>query len=125
MSLFPLLQPDLVLGGSVLDLTPGLLAGHQIRGLVLDVDDTIVSIGSKVAQPEIVSWIAEISQIGPICLVTNNPRQFRAGHLRRRRGWRTEAGKGGGSWFRRRLRQWRARRCALHRTNISAWGFRG
>ena len=77
MSLFPLLQPDLVLGSSVLNLTPGLLAQHQIKGLVLDVDDTIVSIGSKVAQPEIVSWIAEISQIGPICLVTNNPNEGR------------------------------------------------
>ncbi len=77
MPLFPRLQPDLVLGSSVLDLTPELLARYQIKGLVLDVDDTIVSIGSKIAQPEIIQWIAEISQVGPICLVTNNPNQVR------------------------------------------------
>jgi uncharacterized protein len=77
MPLFPLLQPDLVLGSSVLALTPELLARHQIQGLVLDVDDTIVPIGSKVAQPELMQWIEQIRQVGPLCLVTNNPSQVR------------------------------------------------
>jgi uncharacterized protein len=81
MALFPLLQPDLVLGGSVLDLTPELLAQHQIKGLVLDVDDTIVSIKSKVAQPALTEWVDRIRQVGPLYLVTNNPSQVRIGAI--------------------------------------------
>lgn len=81
MPLFPLLQPDLVLGSSVLDLTPELLSRYQIKGLVLDVDDTIVPIGSSTAQPELALWIAEIRQIVPLWLVTNNPSQVRIGAI--------------------------------------------
>jgi uncharacterized protein len=81
MPLFPLLQPDLVLGSSVLDLTPELLARHQIEGLVLDVDDTIVPIGSSIAQPELALWIEQIRQIVPLWLVTNNPCQVRIGAI--------------------------------------------
>lgn len=81
MPLFPLLQPDFVLGSSVLDLTPELLARYQIEGLVLDVDDTIVPIGSSTAQPELALWIEEIRQIVPLWLVTNNPSQIRIGAI--------------------------------------------
>ena len=81
MPLFPLLQPDLVLGSSVLQLTPELLARYQIEGLVLDVDDTIVPIGSSTAQPELALWIEEIRQIVPLWLVTNNPSQVRIGAI--------------------------------------------
>jgi uncharacterized protein len=81
MTLFPLLQPDLVLGKSVLDLTPEILTRYQIQGLVLDVDDTIVPIGSSHAQPELAQWIAEIRQIVPLWLVTNNPSQVRIGAI--------------------------------------------
>jgi uncharacterized protein len=72
-----LLQPDLVLGSSVLDLTPEIIAQYQIEGLVLDVDDTIVPIGSSIAQLELVLWIEQISKIVPLWLVTNNPNQVR------------------------------------------------
>ncbi|WP_310425490.1 YqeG family HAD IIIA-type phosphatase [Chamaesiphon sp. VAR_48_metabat_135_sub] len=81
MKPFPLLQPNLVLGKSVLDLTPEILARYQIEGLILDVDDTIVPIGSSVAQPELARWIAEIRQIVPLWLVTNNPSQVRIGAI--------------------------------------------
>jgi uncharacterized protein len=81
MTLFPLLQPNLVLGSSVLKLTPELLAQHQIEGLVLDIDDTIVPIGCDVAQPELALWIEQIRQIAPLWLVTNNPNQVRIGAI--------------------------------------------
>ena len=81
MALFPLLQPDLILGSSVLALTPELLARYRIDGLVLDIDDTIVPIGSNTAQPELALWIAEIRQIVPLWLVTNNPNQVRIGAI--------------------------------------------
>ncbi|MFM2303244.1 MAG: hypothetical protein RLZZ135_652 [Cyanobacteriota bacterium] len=77
LSLFPLLQPDLVLGSSVLNLTPEILAQHQIEGLVLDVDDTIVPINSNIAQLELAVWIEQMSKIVPLWLVTNNPNQVR------------------------------------------------
>ena len=81
MLLFPLLQPDLVLGRSVLDITPEILSRYQIEGLVLDVDDTIVPIGNSFAQPELALWIEEIRQIMPLWLVTNNPSQVRIGAI--------------------------------------------
>jgi uncharacterized protein len=81
MALFPLLQADLVLNRSVLDLTPEILARYQIDGLILDVDDTIVPIGSSKAQPELAQWIEEIRQIVPLWLVTNNPSQVRIGAI--------------------------------------------
>ncbi len=81
MALFPLLQPDLVLGSSVLNLTPELLAQNQIKGLVLDVDDTIVPIGIGIAPPETILWIQQIKEIVPVWLVTNNPNQVRIGAI--------------------------------------------
>jgi uncharacterized protein len=81
MPLFPLLQPDLILGSSVLAITPEMLARYQIEGLVLDVDDTIVPIGTAIAQPELAIWIEEIRQIVPLWLVTNNPSHVRIGAI--------------------------------------------
>jgi uncharacterized protein len=81
MQLFPLLQPDLVLGASVLDLTPAILTQYQIEGLVLDVDDTIVPIGVNIAQPDLIEWIEQTRQIVPVWLVTNNPSQVRIGAI--------------------------------------------
>ncbi len=81
MALFPLLQPDLVLGSSVLNLTPDLLTQYQIDGLVLDVDDTIVPIGIGIAPPELILWIQQIKEIVPVWLVTNNPNQVRIGAI--------------------------------------------
>ena len=81
MALFPLLQPDLVLGSSVLNLTPDLLAHYKIKGLVLDVDDTIVPIGIGIAPPELILWIQQIKEIVPVWLVTNNPNQVRIGAI--------------------------------------------
>ncbi|MFM7905880.1 MAG: YqeG family HAD IIIA-type phosphatase, partial [Microcystis sp.] len=37
-----ILQPDLILGDTILGLTPEILSQHQIKGLILDVDDTLV-----------------------------------------------------------------------------------
>ena len=81
MPLFPLLQPDLILGRSVLAITPAILTRYQIHGLVLDVDDTIVPIGNAVIEPELAVWIEEIRQIVPLWLVTNNPSHVRIGAI--------------------------------------------
>ncbi len=75
--LFSLLQPNLVLGGNILQLTPAILKNYQLKGLVLDIDDTIVPIKTTTAQPEILEWLAEIRQITKLWLVTNNPHRHR------------------------------------------------
>ncbi|MGC1307695.1 MAG: YqeG family HAD IIIA-type phosphatase [Phormidesmis sp.] len=67
-----LLQPDLVLGSSVLGLTPQVLRQHGIKGLVLDVDETIVPVGRKQLDPEVQAWAKEIQSVVPLSLVSNN-----------------------------------------------------
>jgi uncharacterized protein len=75
--LFRLLQPDLVLGGNILQLTPATLSHYQLRGLVLDIDDTIIPVKTTTAAPELLEWLAEIRQVTKLWLVTNNPHRRR------------------------------------------------
>lgn len=72
MLLVPLLQPDLVLGDTVLTLTPDILIKYGIKGLILDVDDTIVPIKTTEPDSALVEWINSIRQIADIWLVSNN-----------------------------------------------------
>lgn len=75
--LFRKLQPDLVLGGNILQLTPKKLREHQLRGLILDIDDTIIPVKTTAAPPELMEWLAEIRQVAKLWLVTNNPHRQR------------------------------------------------
>ncbi len=72
MSWVNLLQPDLILDQSVVGLTPALLQSKGIKGLVLDVDETIVPVGRKQLDPDVQSWISAIQQVVPLSLVSNN-----------------------------------------------------
>jgi uncharacterized protein len=74
---FKLLQPNVVLGDTVLALTPQRLQSYGLRGLLLDVDDTIVSIASPMASPELLTWLAEVRQVTKLWLVSNNPHRSR------------------------------------------------
>ncbi len=67
-----LLQPDLTLGQTVLELTPELLSIHGLRGLVLDVDETLVPINETQTTPEVQLWFARLQEQVPIWLVSNN-----------------------------------------------------
>jgi len=72
MNVGKLLQPDLVLGTSVLALSPEVLQHYNLRGLILDVDDTLVPWQATDALPELRAWMATISTWGPVWLVSNN-----------------------------------------------------
>jgi len=72
-----LLQPDLYLNDSILQLTPTLLDNYQLKGLVLDVDDTIVSTKAAEASPELLAWLVEIKNRVPVWLVSNNIKRSR------------------------------------------------
>lgn len=77
MSWGKLLQPDLILGDSILSLTPDRLQQHNLRGLVLDVDETLVPISMAEASPELRQWVEQISPTINLWLVSNNISQIR------------------------------------------------
>ena len=98
--LVSLLSPDLVLENTILKLTPELLDQYQLRGLILDVDDTLVSSKAAEVSPELQQWLLEIKQVALVALVSNNlsrvrieriantldlPYAFRAGKPSRRK----------------------------------------
>lgn len=76
-----LLQPNLVLGGTIFDLTPQLLQQYDIEGLILDVDETLVPFKQQQASDELQQWIAEIRSNIPIWLVSNNISHSRIGNI--------------------------------------------
>lgn len=67
-----LLQPDLVLGETILHLTPGLLQRYHLKGLILDVDETLVPFRLSQTSPEVLQWIHETRKVASLCLVSNN-----------------------------------------------------
>ncbi len=81
MSWGKLLQPDLVLGGSILSLTPQILQQNQLRGLVLDVDETLVPLKVAQASAELQAWVAEVRPVTALWLVSNNLSENRIGRI--------------------------------------------
>lgn len=81
MCLDKLLQPDLVLGDSVLGITSEILQKYQIQGLVLDVDETLVPIHHSQTSPDIVVWVEKIKSVASLWLVSNNISQDRIGRI--------------------------------------------
>lgn len=81
MSWGKLLQPDLILGSAILDLTPDLLQQHRLKGLVLDVDETLVPISMTDTSPELRAWVQSISPIAQVWLVSNNISQNRISRI--------------------------------------------
>lgn len=81
MSWGKLLQPDLILGDSVLSLTSDIIQQYQIKGLVLDVDETLVPISDSQTSPELSVWVEEIKSVASLWLVSNNLSQYRIGRI--------------------------------------------
>lgn len=77
MSWVNLLQPNLVLGESILALTPELVAHHRLQGLVLDVDETLVPIRDAEVAPEIRAWCDQLKPMVSLWLVSNNLNEYR------------------------------------------------
>ena len=77
------LQPDLILSGSVLNLTPDIIQQYQLKGLVLDVDETLVPITTGTASPELQQWVEQIRTVTPLWLVSNNLSEARIGGIAR------------------------------------------
>ncbi|MBE9180715.1 YqeG family HAD IIIA-type phosphatase [Oculatella sp. LEGE 06141] len=71
------LEPDLTLGDSILTLTPDILRQHNLKGLVLDVDETLVPMRVSQASDELRQWVEEIQGTVDLWLVSNNISQNR------------------------------------------------
>lgn len=76
-----LLQPNLILGSTIFNLTPQVLREHKIDGLILDVDETLVPFRQKETSLELQQWIGEIKADIPIWLVSNNMSYSRIGNI--------------------------------------------
>jgi len=83
MSWNQLLQPDLILESSVLNLTPDILQQYQLQGLVLDVDQTLVPIQATEASAALRQWVEQTRQVAQLCLVSNNLSDTRIGGIAR------------------------------------------
>lgn len=81
MSWGKLLQPDLVLGSPILSLTPDVLKQHTLKGLVLDVDETLVPMTTAHASPELQAWVELVREDISLWLVSNNISQNRIGRI--------------------------------------------
>lgn len=76
-----LLQPNLVLGKPVVYLSAEILQQYQLKGLILDVDETLVPLRSRRASDELIAWITEIREVAKIWLVSNNLSESRIGGI--------------------------------------------
>ncbi|MGK7945866.1 MAG: YqeG family HAD IIIA-type phosphatase [Microcystaceae cyanobacterium] len=76
-----LLQPDLVLGDTIIHLTPAILRHYHLQGLVLDVDETLVPIKETTVTVELKRWIDQVRDHAAIWLVSNNISGYRIGKI--------------------------------------------
>lgn len=67
-----LLQPNLVLGKPITYLTAETLQQNGLRGLILDVDETLVPKSMPQASQELVNWVEKTKEVATIWLVSNN-----------------------------------------------------
>lgn len=72
MSRAKILQPDLVLGDVVIHLTPSLIQKYNLKGLVLDVDETLIPWNEKQLSPELIDWVNDVRPMVDLWLVSNN-----------------------------------------------------
>ncbi len=76
-----LLQPDLVLGGPILQLTLERLQHYGLKGLVLDVDDTLVPFQAIDPSDALQAWVASLRPHLKLWLVSNNLSATRIGRI--------------------------------------------
>jgi len=67
-----LLKPDIVVPGTVLQLSSDTLRDYGIRGIIFDVDDTLVPLRRPDPSPEVIAWLQQIAPEFQIWLVSNN-----------------------------------------------------
>ena len=64
-------------------MTPDIIAQYQLKGLILDVDETLVPVTVTTASPELKAWVEGIRQTTKLWLVSNNLSDVRIGGIAR------------------------------------------
>jgi uncharacterized protein len=72
-----LLEPTISMEDSILNLSPTILQERGIKGLILDVDDTLVSSRVANVSPEVIQWMQSIKAVVKVTLVSNNLKRSR------------------------------------------------
>ena len=72
MKAWKLIAPDLVLSAPIYAITPQLMEAHGLRGLILDVDNTLIGDDEAYASEEISRWVEQMRSQYPIWLASNN-----------------------------------------------------
>lgn len=95
MFLWRLLTPSLVLTKSICGITPRLMEQYGLKGLILDVDDTIVGSSDVEVSEPVCQWVDSLRHLYPIWLVSNNFNQQRIQSIGERLGlpYRSRASK--------------------------------
>ena len=78
-----LLQPNLILEDTVLNLTSDIIQQYQLKGLVLDVDETLVPIKATEASAALQQWVEQTRLVVKLWLVSNNLSDTRIGGIAR------------------------------------------
>ncbi|ANV83890.1 hydrolase [Picosynechococcus sp. PCC 7003] len=76
-----LLEPNLILGKTILHLSPEIIRHYRLKGLILDVDDTLVSMRQSYASDDVLQWVTQVRRVADIWLVSNNLSQKRIGRI--------------------------------------------
>jgi len=67
-----LITPDLVLAAPITAITPQLMQEHGLRGLILDVDNTLIGDDEADVSPEVRLWVSTMRQQYSLWLASNN-----------------------------------------------------
>ena len=72
--MFSKLQPKLKIN-TIYDIDLMQLWNHGFRGIITDLDNTLVGASDKLATPELVQWLEKVKSIGfKVAIVSNNER---------------------------------------------------
>jgi len=72
MNTWNLIKPNLILAQPIWCLSEDMLHGYGLRGLVLDVDDTLLGNDDTEVSPQVRQWIETTRKICQIWLISNN-----------------------------------------------------
>ena len=72
MKAWRLITPDLVLAAPITAITPQLMQEHGLRGLILDVDNTLIGDDEADVSPEVRLWVSTMRQQYSLWLASNN-----------------------------------------------------
>ncbi|MEM1366524.1 MAG: YqeG family HAD IIIA-type phosphatase [Cyanobacteria bacterium P01_H01_bin.15] len=78
------LQPDLVLEDTILSISPQVLTQFDLKGLIIDVDETLVPLRESHLSPEVEAWFKQVRSACKLWLASNNISEARISKIAHR-----------------------------------------